>query len=219
MKKTYKWTIGLIVLGFVLAGIFLTVAPDRIPAHYNIQGQVDRWGSKYEYLILPVLSLIFGCVMALVGRYEGKKGREMNEKLVGMLTVCVLVLFNVLWLFFMWKAVDLETPGSGIGELPAKLLLMLLSASFIALGNVMPKAVRNGFFGLRTKWSMASDWCWQQSQRAGGYVLVTGGVTGVILSALLPVAWAGYTIPVLVIAMAVVCTYASYRIYMRSQSQ
>lgn len=218
MKKIYGWSIGLILLGFVLFGIFLTIAPDQIPAHYNIQGQVDRWGSKYEYLILPFLNLASGLILAPLGRYESKKGREMNEKVVGILNIWILVLFNVIWLFFMWKAVDLENPGSGIGELPAKLLLVILTAFFIPVGNVMPKAVRNGVFGLRTKWSMANDWCWQQSQRMGGYMLVVTGIIGVILSALLAVVWAGYAVLVLMIAMIILCCHASYRIYMRSQN-
>lgn len=219
MKKIYGWIIGLILLGFALFGVFLTIAPDRIPVHYSMNGQVDRWGSKYEFLILPFLNLASGLILALLGRYEGKKGREMNEKVVGMLNIWILVLFNVIWLFFMGKAVDLENPGIGIGELPAKLLLMILTASFIPVGNVMPKAERNSIFGLRTKWSVANDWCWQQSQRIGGYVLVVAGIVGVVLSALLPVVWAGYAVIVLMLVMMILCCYASYRVYMRSQNQ
>lgn len=217
MKKICGWTIGLIVLGFVLTGIFLTIAPDQIPVHYNIQGQVDRWGSKYEFLILPFLNMVSGLLLTPLARYEGKKGRDMNEKVVGILNIWMLVVFNAMWAFFMWKAVDPENPGSSIGELPSKVLLMILAASFIPLGNRMPKTERNSIFGLRTKWSMANDWCWQQSQRCGGYVLVAAGMIGVVLSALLPVVWAGYAVLVQIIAMTVICCYASYRIYLRSQ--
>ncbi|MEG0473729.1 MAG: DUF1648 domain-containing protein, partial [Solibacillus sp.] len=27
--------------------------PAEVPAHFNAVGEVDRWGSKYELLILP----------------------------------------------------------------------------------------------------------------------------------------------------------------------
>ncbi|MFO7316010.1 MAG: DUF1648 domain-containing protein [Bacilli bacterium] len=31
--------------------------PDQIPGHFNGKGEVDRWGSKYELFILPVIGL------------------------------------------------------------------------------------------------------------------------------------------------------------------
>ena len=217
MKKAYKWTITLILLGFVMAGVFLAMAPDQIPAHYNIRGEVDRWGSKYEFLILPVINLLFGVFMAWLARQEGKKGRDMNERLVGITSNGVLILFNAMWVLFMWKAVDPENLGSGLDELTTKLIMVLLTASFIPLGNMMPKAQRNRMCGLRTKWSMANDHCWQQSQRIGGYIIVVTGILGVILTAVLPAQWGGYALLALILAMAIACTWASYRIYMRSQ--
>lgn len=35
MKKTYTWILILVLLGFVLSGIFISIAPDQIPAHYS----------------------------------------------------------------------------------------------------------------------------------------------------------------------------------------
>lgn len=218
MKKSYMWTIVLILLGFVLAGIFLSMAPDQIPAHYNIRGEVDRWGSKYEFLIMPVINLFFGVFMAWLARQEGKKGRDMNERVVGITNNGVLILFNAMWLLFMWKAVDPENLGSGLDELTTKLIMVLLTASFIPMGNMMPKAQRNSMVGLRTKWSMANDHCWQQSQRVGGFIMVATGFLGVILTAVLPAQWGGYALLTLIIAMTIACTWASYRIYMRSQN-
>ena len=218
MKKIIGWTMTMVLLGFVLAGIFMTIAPDTIPVHYNIRGEVDRWGSKYEFLILPVINLIFGVFMALVARNEAKHGRDMNAKVVGVMNVWILLLFNVLWAVFMWKAVDLENLGSDLGDLSTKGIMMLLSLSLIPLGNSMPKVQRNSIYGLRTKWSMANDHCWQQSQRIGGYIMVVCGILSTILTALLPAVWGGIVVTVLLLAAAVGGSWASYRIYMKSQN-
>lgn len=217
MKKMYGWTITLVLLSFAAVGIFLSVAPDQIPVHYNIQGEIDRWGSKYEYVSMPFCSLISGAFLALIARWEGKKGRVMNEKVVGILNIWVLILFNILWIVFMWRAVASGTPGNP-GGLPGKVIMMLMSAAFIPLGNVLPKAERNSAFGLRTKWSMANDQCWQQSQRVGGFVMVGTGILGVILSALLPELWAGYAMIGLITVMTIGCIYASYRIYKKNMA-
>ena len=217
MKKAYKWIIALVVIGFVIVGLFFSMAPAQIPVHYDISGQIDRWGSKYEFILLPIINLLFGGFMAWLARREQKQGREMNEQVVTGMTVCVLVFFNLLWLFFMWKAIDVDNFDSGLGELSTKAFMILIFASFIPLGNSMPKAQRNSIYGLRTKWSMANDRCWQKSQRFGGYVLVISGIIGTLLCALLPSHWGGY-IMLLVIAIATVtCIVGSYRIYRNEQ--
>ena len=215
MKKAYKLTMALILLGFVLAGIFLTIAPDRIPAHYNIRGEVDRWGSKYEFLIMPFMNLFFGVFMAWLAGREGKQGRDMNARIVSIINNWVLILFNAMWLVFMWKAVDVKNPA-GLDDLTGKLILILLSISLIPMGNLMPKAQRNSLYGLRTKWSMANDHCWQQSQRIGGHIMVGSGILSVILTAVLPILWGGIAVTVLLLAAAVGCAWASWRIWRSS---
>lgn len=37
--------------------------PDQIPAHYNAAGEVNRWGSKSELIVLPIISwMLFGMI-------------------------------------------------------------------------------------------------------------------------------------------------------------
>ena len=59
----------------VIALFFL---PDKIPAHYNAAGEVDRWGSKYEMLIFPGLIVITRGVMALM-TYVATHGEGASE--------------------------------------------------------------------------------------------------------------------------------------------
>ena len=35
--------------------IMLFVLPDTVPVHFDITGAPDRWGSKFELLILPLV--------------------------------------------------------------------------------------------------------------------------------------------------------------------
>lgn len=218
MKKTYRWILALIILGFVITGLFFSAAPDQIPVHYGLQGQVDRWGSKYEFILLPMINLLFGGIMVWLARREKKQGRQMNEQVVAGMTVCILVFFNLLWLFFMWKAIDTDKISNGLGNLSTKVLLILIFAAFIPLGNSMPKSQRNSIYGLRTKWSMANDSCWQQSQRFGGYAMVISGFAGILLCALLPTNWGIYILPLVLLVTLVTCIIGSYRIYRKEQN-
>jgi uncharacterized membrane protein len=41
------------------------ILPDQVPGHYNGLGEVDRWGSKWELIILPVISFFLFLMMQL----------------------------------------------------------------------------------------------------------------------------------------------------------
>ena len=50
----------LMFLPLVISMIALVFLPDLIPAHYNIKNEIDRWGSKYEILIIPIIIILLG---------------------------------------------------------------------------------------------------------------------------------------------------------------
>jgi uncharacterized membrane protein len=57
----------------------LSALPDIIPAHYGIDGAVTRWGSKYETLVMPVFSVLFGffwCLMNAIALKERDKAAQ-----------------------------------------------------------------------------------------------------------------------------------------------
>lgn len=219
MKKAYGWIVALVLLTFVITGVFLTVAPDQIPVHYNIHGDIDRWGSKYEFLVFPFISLFFGGIMAWVAKATGKKGEETNEKVVTGMTVVVLIFFNAMFAFFMWKALTPDSLSGGLGDVGVKILLLMMSALFIPLGNVMPKTIRNGMVGLRTKWSMADDVCWQKSQRLGGMLMVATGMVSVVLVSLLPVSVGAYVLLALLLLDLTASVWGSWRIYQKEHKK
>ena len=218
MKKAHKWMIGLMLLSVVTLGIFLTMAPDTIPVHYNAAGEIDRWGSKYEFLVMPVLTVLMGVFMALAGHHEGKKGETANENVVLAVGVWVMVLFNAIWLFFYWKTLS-GSDLRGNEGLGIKAVFLLMAASFLPLGNRMPKATRNSLYGLRTKWSMADDVCWQKSQRLGGYSLMAAGILGIVLVSLTPASWAAFTLVGLLLVVAVADTVGTYIIWKREHQK
>jgi len=58
-KTRSEWVWDIIGYSFFFGSIILLVIfwgnlPDEVPAHYNASGEVDRWGSKWELIILPI---------------------------------------------------------------------------------------------------------------------------------------------------------------------
>ena len=70
-KTKSEWIWDIIGLTCYFFSILLIVVmwndlPDKVPAHYNIAGEVDRWGSKGLLIALPIIGgVIFGAMHAL----------------------------------------------------------------------------------------------------------------------------------------------------------
>lgn len=73
--RTVYWTLMFLPLAVTAAA--LTVLPDQVPMHYDLAGEIDRWGSKYENLILPAMVLVIGgAYRGAFGWCESRRGRR-----------------------------------------------------------------------------------------------------------------------------------------------
>ena len=61
-----------------------------------------------------------------------------------------------------------------------KIVTILLGASFILLGNVMPKARNNATVGFRLPWTRFNDVTWQKCNRVAGIAMVVSGALSII---------------------------------------
>ena len=62
----------LMFLPLAVVLVALPFLPDQIPAHYGFDNQVTRWGSKYEALLLPILTIVLGLFLLAMARYAAK---------------------------------------------------------------------------------------------------------------------------------------------------
>ena len=215
MKKYYVWMAVLLLIWLVLTCIFLILAPDQVPVHFDINGNVDRMGSKFEYLLLPGIGLI-----AMYGSMYGtKKSAKGNEKTVAIATICLLAFLVVLFSYFMWKALDPATVADGLNRLALRGTMIGMMVLFIVLGNIAPKVQRNGSLGLRTKWSMHNDTCWQKSQRLCGYTMMILGLVGLVLCAVLPDSLVIWLLLGMILVMLIASLVGSYLIYKKEREK
>ncbi len=70
MKKVI-WTLA--VLPVVVTAVALRFMPDIVPLHYNFAGEIDRWGSKYEHFLMPVLLIVWVILMQVITYFQEKK--------------------------------------------------------------------------------------------------------------------------------------------------
>lgn len=178
MKNKYFVLYLFMFLPLLVIVFTLPFLPDLIPGHYDINGNIDRWGSKYEQLILPIFTIAFGLFMRWIAKLSAKKeNNASNEKVMIIIGLSSVILFNILCYIFLYKAyfgaVGADEPI--IADIN-QIMFIVMGVMFCFMGNIMPKCRRNSIVGLRTKWSMANDDVWFKSQRFGGITFIISGL-------------------------------------------
>ena len=187
MKKI-MWVISFIsLIGTV---IVLQFMPDRIPMHYDMAGNIDRWGSKYESLIFPMLILATSLLWTLMIKYFEKKEQKAtdekeraaaktNAKVIKIVGVSVAAMFTIMQGFIMYGSYHEAISGANKQTIDtSKVATILMGIIFIALGSFMTKTRINGAVGFRVRWSMYNDNTWRKSNRfAATMIMIVGGLT------------------------------------------
>ena len=57
-KKLSKLYWFLAILPLVITVIIFPYMSNQIPMHYGLDGNINRYGSKYELFIIPLISII-----------------------------------------------------------------------------------------------------------------------------------------------------------------
>lgn len=200
----------------VVTCILLVLSPDTVPVHYNLAGEIDRMGSKYEYLIFPVLAIPVGGFFGWMAKQY--RHTPADEKALVISGICVLSVMGFLGIYFQIAAILYDPmAGGGLQLNVMRLAVMAIGATLMVLGNFMPKARRNSFYGLRTGWSLSSDEVWQKSQRFAGHTSVLCGVVMVLFAAFLDGFPCLIMSTVLVLLWMIASVVMSYRYYRQSK--
>lgn len=213
-KKTKILFYVVMVLPILITIISLSILPDQIPAHYGIDGQVTRWGSKYETLMLPIMIILFGLFMVWMSKRAGKEEKygKNNEKNIILNGILFLILFNVLNFYILYTAFHKVDNLSKISVSVEQLVMGALGISLIIIGNIMPKLKMNAIIGLRTTWSMKNEITWKKSQKFGGIVMMIIGTFIVVICCLCKGQLAGVISLALIVLMLVVDIIYTYLI-------
>ena len=171
----------LMFLPLVITLFALPFLPEMTPAHYNFEGEVDRWGSKYENLIFPAVTVGMGLFMLWMAKISAKdENGEKNEKVVFYTGMGLSVWFTVMHCYFLFMEFKNATNLNDFEIDINRLFCIVMGIGLMVFGKFMPKLKRNSLIGLRTGWSMKNDETWEKSQAFGGALFIVGGLLMVI---------------------------------------
>ncbi|PIC89166.1 hypothetical protein CSV71_11525 [Sporosarcina sp. P21c] len=142
----------LVIALFAAALVYLVLQwnqlPDRIPAHFGANGEVDRYGSRMELLLLPVIGIVMWVGMWKLEKYPHTYNylnlRPDNVEIqyrYGVLFMNVMKnISTLLFVFLIWQSIDIAL--ARIGSLNMPLLITILALLFGSMGVYLYKVLK-----------------------------------------------------------------------------
>ncbi len=168
---------SILIVAGILAGLLLwSQLPEQMASHWNVNDQVDGYISKFwGVFLMPLVTLGMLVLFLVVPSIDPLKANiaQFRE---------AFNLFIVLIIGFMLYVHGLTLAWS-LGYQDFKMsmaMLPFMGVLFIAIGFMLRKAKRNYFIGLRTPWTLNSDYVWDETHRLGSILFMASGVLAVI---------------------------------------
>jgi len=211
MKFTFKTEIIPLLIILISIGLgfyFYSVFPDTVPVHWGVNGQVDRWGSKFEGAwLMPLIGAGMYILFIIIPMIDPKKEKYQQFFNVYLMFRNLIILM----MLSIYIIASLNTLGFNIRV--EVWIPMVIGFFFIIIGNYMGKIKANWFMGIRTPWTLSNDEIWNKTHRLGGKLFIIFGLL-LMITPLLPYNSFIYTliVPVIVVSLApIVYSYLIYR--------
>jgi uncharacterized membrane protein len=201
----------LVVLLLIASGVAYSHLPERVPSHWDAQGQVNGYSGPFmaafftpllAIVLVPLLMLLplIDPLKANIQKFRGAYNLVVLALLVYLIYVHALTLYNVL----------VQPVNITLGLLPAFIGLDLVLAYTLAHTR------QNWFMGIRTPWTMSNAVVWDKTHRLGSRLLYAGAALSVVGFFIPQAAFVFMIVPLLL--MAVVTIPYSYVVY-RQETQ
>lgn len=162
------------------------VIPDgaQLPIHWNAMGEVDGYTTKPNALLFaPVVAGLIAVIFAIVPFIEPRKQNLMRSR----------VLYHALWagmmVVFAVVHATIIASALGIKGAPSTYLVPGLGLFFVVIGNVLGKVRSNYSTGIRTPWTLSSDYSWEKTHRLTGRLWVLVGLAAIAATPFLDMKW------------------------------
>jgi len=182
IKRVIVWELALVPL--LLTVVLLPSMADQVPAHYGIDGMVDRYDSKYAMLIFPFIIIAVVLLRDVMPRWAVRDdaAQVANEQVVDKMMLPIVAVLGALNIMTLWLAYyQVENIYTTSVNVP-QLIMLGLSGLFVVIGNVMPKTKPNHYVGFRMPWTINHPEVWYKTHRFGGVVMTVWGVIGVLVA-------------------------------------
>jgi len=200
-------SLGIAILPLLYLGSVWNSLPETVPIHWNLEGDIDNWGSKYTLIglvfLMPILTYI---LMLVVPKIDPKKRIEAMGGKYDQFKFILVAFMSVLSIFIIYvtKNQQLSSPA---------IIFVLVGVLYIFLGNYFKVLKQNYFIGIKTPWTLENEEVWKLTHLYAGKMWVIGGLLVVVLSLIVPEEINFYFFIAITAIISIVPIVYSYLIY------
>jgi len=206
-KQTTKWGLISIILLPILYLIYLwNKIPSQVPMHFDINGTVDRYGSKSELILVTMLPLFIYGLMLLIYKLDPKKQIENMGNKYNSLTFIIVLFMSIVAIYMIYTSVHTTSVNSNF-------IFLLVGGLFMLLGNFFKTIKPNYFIGIRTPWTLENEEVWIKTHKFSGYLWIAGGFLIMICALLFSAEIAFYSVMSIILTLVAVVVIFSYLKY------
>ena len=205
MRKWYP--AFLVAIAAVASIIVYPKLPDRVPTHFDIRGNPNAFGPRWvPTVIFPVLILLLWGLLRGLPKIDPRRANYARmQDTYDLVVNVVLTMVTALHLLVLAGTMGSHVPF-------VRLMPAVIGLAFVVIGNLLPRAKSNWWFGIRTPWTLSNDRVWERTHRVGGYIMTATGILA-ILTALIPSPAALFVLVVIALGLSLGLIAYSYFVW------
>lgn len=171
MRKSEIIILGIALISFAVGIYLYPQMPEKMASHWNSQGQVDGYMSKFWGLFLmPIFLIGIFLLFILIPKIDPLKENieKFRKYYDGFIMIIALFFFYIYALTIFWNL--------GLRFDMTYLLTPALAALFYYVGVLSENAKRNWFIGIRTPWTLSNENVWNKTHKIGGKMFKAAGI-------------------------------------------
>lgn len=208
-RNTIILSILLIILATSFSVLVYNRLPEQVASHWNEANQVNGYMPRFwGAFLMPIITVGILALFLVVPLIDPLKANIAEFRSVFNTFIALMIAFMVYvhGLTLAWN-LGYNKFNMGSAMLPG------LGLIFIFAGAMMRKAKRNFFIGIRTPWTLSSDYVWKETHRVGSILFIISGLLA-LLGAFFPLYAFGLLLVPLFASVIFLLVY-SYVLYQR----
>lgn len=207
-KNTLIISVILILIA-TLAGILIwNKLPEQVASHWNENDQVNGYMSRFwGVFLMPIVTTGMLALFLVIPSIDPLKANVAQFRETFNVFIAMIIAFMI-YIHGLTLAWNLGYTNFRMGSA----MLPALGLLFIFVGQLISKAKRNFFIGIRTPWTLSSDSVWDKTHAISAKLFTISGI-----AAFLGILFPNYAIWLLMIPLlgtslfSVVYSYFLYR--------